>query len=210
MRRKVILFVVAIVLVSLLAFFFVFKPQTENINKTRDDATATENRADQLELRLAQLQALQKDAPRLKQEAAILDAAVPNDPQLALFISQVQDQADSSGVQWVSVTFALPAPSSQPGVLEVNIAMNVSGGYFQVQDYLVRLETLARALKIGSLGLTTSTAATSTAASPDLNAILAMKMFVATIVVPPPALAPPLLSPTPGSTPTSTATSTAT
>lgn len=186
MRRNIILFVGALVIVSLLSFFLVFKPQTNKINTTRASADSSEIKAGELRLRLDHLRALQKDAPRLRQEATVLDAAVPNDPQLALFISQVQDQADTSGVDWVSVTFAIPvASAAKPGVFEVVIAMNVAGGYFQVQDYLVRLETLARALKIGGLTLSPDNA-TSTAASPDLNALLSMKMFLSPVLAPAP------------------------
>jgi Tfp pilus assembly protein PilO len=128
-----------------------------------------------LRVELQRLQALQKDAPALREQAAKFEAAMPTDPHLAEFILMVQDAANASGIDWVSVSPAPPAAGTTQGVSIVNIQMNVNGGYFQVQDFLVRLESLERAVKISTLNL-----APGPAGLPQLAVSLAMQMFVST------------------------------
>ncbi|MCA1841558.1 MAG: type 4a pilus biogenesis protein PilO, partial [Actinobacteria bacterium] len=163
------------------------------------DTVTAQDKVQKLKLELARLEALQQEAPKLRERATVLDAAAPNDPQLAQFILQVQDAANASGIEWISVSPTPPVASSVPGLSEIALTMNVTGGYFQVQDFLVRLETLSRAVKVGTIGLTAG--ATTSVTSPTLNIALAMKMFVATVPA-----APPSTSTT--GTPTSTATAT--
>ncbi len=183
MRRNFLIFVLVVIATAVLYFFFVFSPQSERIKEASESADAAEAKVSRLTLELRRLQALQKDAPRLRQEAQVLDSAMPNDPQLAQFLLMVQEQADASGIDWISVNPAPPIVGPQPNVSEITIAMNVSGGYFQVQDFLVRLETLSRALKIDTLGLTPLAAAEGDSAggSPELTTSLTMKMFVSSI-----------------------------
>lgn len=182
MRRNLLITVLAMVVVAVLAFFLVFKPQSDKIAQAREDVQAAQDNVERLRLELARLQALQQQAPKLREEATKLDAAVPNDPQLAAFILQVQDAANASGIEWMSVSPTPPATPAnaqapvQTSVQEVVVAMNVEGGYFQVQDFLVRLEGLPRAVKIGNVTLS---AQTGTGGSPRLTASLNMKMFVA-------------------------------
>lgn len=187
-----IILVLASILVSAASFFLVFKPQTEKIEQTRVLADETEAKARALRVELQRLRELQKNAPKLREEAAKLDAAMPNDPQLAQFILQVQEAATASGIDWLSVNPTPPAPAAppQPGVLEVSITMGVEGGYFQVQDFLVRLETLSRAVKILNLNLSAS-GDEAGGGSPKLTSALTMKMFVSSAAqAPPPAAAP--------------------
>lgn len=189
MRRNLLITILAMVVVAVLAFFLVFKPQSDKIAQAREDVQTAQDNVERLRLELARLQALQQQAPKLREEATKLDAAVPNDPQLAAFILQVQEAANASGIEWMSVSPTPPATSTnaQAPVQEVVIAMNVEGGYFQVQDFLVRLEGLPRAVKIGNVSLSAQSAETG---SPRLTASLNMKMFVASPVAPAPAPAP--------------------
>lgn len=188
MRRNLLITVLAMIVVAVLAFFLVFKPQSDKIAQAREDVKTAQDDVERLRLELQRLQALQQQAPKLREEATKLDAAVPNDPQLAAFILQVQEAANASGIEWVSVSPTPPVASTNPQapVQEVVVAMNVEGGYFQVQDFLVRLENLPRAVKIGNVGLSVLQASSG---SPRLGAVLNMKMFVST-----PAAAP---APTP-------------
>lgn len=200
MRRNYVIFALVLIVIALVSFFFVFSPQSAKIAQAKADTEAAEGKVAKLKLQLAHLEALQKDAPRLREKATVLDAAAPNDPQLAQFILQVQDSANASGIEWLAISPSPPAGNAAvPGLSEVSISMNVTGGYFQVQDFIVRLETLSRAVKIGTLNLSAG-AGTSTT-SPELTVAMSMKMFVSSA-----AAAPPATSTT--GTPTSTATAT--
>lgn len=187
MRRNVLIFVLALVGVTVAYFFLAFNPQSNRISDTALQADEAEQRVRQLELDVARLEELQRQAPQLRERAARVDTAIPNDPQLAAFILQVQEASNASGIDWLSVSPSPPAAGQQPGVLEVNVAINVTGGYFQVQDFLVRMESLPRAVTIGSVNL-----GAGPRGLPHLSASLSMKMFVSSA----PAAPTPVPSPT--------------
>ncbi|MGH2706207.1 MAG: type 4a pilus biogenesis protein PilO [Actinomycetota bacterium] len=200
MRRNILFFVLALIAVTVAYYFLVFSPQSGRITDASEQADQAEAQVRAKEAELGRLRALQQQAPQLRQRAAQLDTAMPNDPQLAQFILQVQDAANTSGVDWASVSPSPPAAvQAQPGqpagaYSEVNVSMSVSGGYFQVQDFLARLENLSRAVKIGAVNL-----GAGPKGLPSLSASLTMKMFVS----PAPAVTPaaPAATPTPTPTP---------
>lgn len=173
MRRNILIFVLILVAITVLAFLLVFRPQSQNITEAREEADAAEQEVQRLRLELQRRQALREEAAELRADAVRLDAAMPtDDPQLARLILQLQESADASGIEWISVSPSLPqAVEGDPSVLEVNLSLNVQGGYFQVQDYITRLENLARAVKILSTGLSPSEL-------PELGVQLQAKVFM--------------------------------
>lgn len=184
MRRNVLILVMVLILIAVAYFFLVFQPQGRNIEEARLAAEAMEQREQELTLELRRLESLRDNAPELQAKLQRLDAAIPtNDPQLAQFILLVEEAANTSGIEWLSVAPGLPAATEGvPEALEVNISMNVTGGYFQVQDFLVRLENLSRAVKIATVAL-------SPQELPTLTVGMSMKMFL-TNAAPPAAAAP--------------------
>lgn len=187
MRRNAIIFALALIAVTVAYFFLVFSPQGGRISETRDQADAEEQRVTQLQAELSRLQALQRQAPQLRERAQQLDTAIPADPQLAQFILQVNEAAIASGVDWLSTSQSLPAPvqAAPAGTTysSVNVSLQVTGGYFQVQDYIARLEGLARAVKVGSLALAPGEL-------PQLSAALTLQMYVSPPAAPVPPAAP--------------------
>lgn len=174
MRTRVVIFGAVLLLVSALAFLLVLQPQAARIADTKKQTDAQVQRTSQLNLELGQLQALQQQAPQLRARAQRVDTAIPNDPQLGPFILQVQEAATKSAIDWLVVSPSPPATGPEAGLLEIGVSMNLNGGYFQVQDFLARLETLGRAVKISAVTL-----GPGPTGLPQLAASLTMKMFVA-------------------------------
>lgn len=177
MRRNVIILILVLILIAVAYFFLIFQPQGQDIEDARLAADTMEQREAELQLELRRLESLKVQAPELQAKLQKLDSAVPtNDPQLAQFILLVEEAANTSGIDWLSIAPSVPsAPATQgpPTALEVSISMNVTGGYFQIQDFLVRLENLSRAVKIGTISL-------SPGELPTLSVGMQMKMFVST------------------------------
>jgi Tfp pilus assembly protein PilO len=201
-RRNVAIFAAALVVVTIAYFLLVWRGQTGKIQDASDRADEAEQTVDRLEIELRRLQALERDAPALRERHARFESAMPSEPRLAEFILQVQDAANASGIEWVSVNPAPPAAGSVAGVSNIDIQMSANGGYFQIQDFLVRLEQLERALKIRTINLSGGPTGL-----PNLTASVTMQMFVAgqaqaaspTTGTPPPSGAS---TPAPGGSPT--------
>ncbi len=171
MRRNVLILLAILVVITVAAALFLFRPQLADLRETRDAADAAEQEIVALEAEVQRLEALKRQAPELRARAAELDEAMPADPRLAQFILSVQDAANASGIDWLSISQSFPTPATESAtIFEINVTMSLTGGYFQVHDFLTRIETLDRAVKVVSVSL-------APAELPDLSASLTMKMF---------------------------------
>lgn len=60
-------------------------------------------------------------------------------------VDALQDAASLSGVELGTVAPSTPkASTASPLLAEITTTVNVSGGYFEIQDFLVRLENLVK------------------------------------------------------------------
>lgn len=210
--------------VGLFLLLFLIRPEAKKASDLRAQQAVAEQQQAQLRSQLSRLQSLQKDEPRLRAELARMQDGLPTDPRLPDFILQVQEAAGLAGIDFLSISPSLPVPFSPPtvpgaapaqsatgstatgGQLQT-IAINVSttGKYFEVLDFIVRLERLRRVVRINTFSMAPGGSGTASTTSPVLSVTFALQMFVNSPVaaVAPGAAAPPGGSPTPapGSTP---------
>lgn len=155
MTRKIALAAVGASVALLVAWFvFLWGPQGGELAdaQEREDAAAVTN--GELELRRDRLVAAQAEAPALQAKVESLRVAVPDSPDLAQFILNANDAAAASGVDFLSISPAPPAASVDPALPSaVNLSITVDGGYFQVLDYLNRVDDMDRIVVVDTLGL---------------------------------------------------------
>ena len=155
MTRKITLVAVG-ASIALLALWFVllWGPQGGKLADAEEREEAAAAAIAELERRRHRLVAAQADAPALQAKVEALRVAVPDSPDLAQFILDANDAATAAGVDFLSISPTPPAPSAdptQPAV--VNLAIDVDGGYFQVLDYLNRVDDMDRIVVVDSLDL---------------------------------------------------------
>ena len=98
--------------------------------------------------------AAQAEAPALQAKVEALRVAVPDSPDLAQFILDANDAATASGVDFLSISPTPPTAGVDPTQpASVNLAIDVDGGYFQVLDYLNRVDDMDRIVVVDSLDL---------------------------------------------------------
>lgn len=182
MSRRVMLMAVGAGAVVFLAWFgLLWGPQggREADADARVEVAAGVNA--QLEANVARLEAGRADIPTLQVNLGRLRAAVPDNPDLGQFILDANDAATASGVNFVSISPTPPAANVDPLLpAAVGLGINVNGGYFQVRDYLNRINDLTRLVVIDTVALTPSASDTGT---PNLSASIAARMFTATVPV---------------------------
>lgn len=155
MSRRALLVALGAALVLLVMWFLLlWGPQGGKLDDAREREAAAESENSQLELQVARLEAAQDRAPELAADLEELRRAVPDDPELAQFILDANEAASDSGVEFLSI--APGVPDRGDGLLPpvITLQINVSGGYFEVLDYLDRLEDLPRIVVVDSLTLT--------------------------------------------------------
>lgn len=199
-RSRVILAAAGVVVVCLLLYFFFVSPQRDELAQVRADVESARITTTQLEIELQRLQELQANAPALQAELAKFREFVPLRPELANFIFQVQDAANAAGLDFVTITPALPkAPPEGAALAEVRSEIGAVGGYFSLQDFLRRLYNLDRALRVDTFGI-------SVQSTEEFGVRLTMTSAVRVFYELPAAAAPTTTTPVPGATPSPTAT----
>ena len=165
-RTRMIIAVALMILVLLLFFVFFIRPRQGKVADLNQQVEAENQRTVQLNAELQRLKSLQANAPRLQARLQKVRDLVPQSNQVPNFIFQVQEAADSSGVSFVSIAPELPkAPPEGASLAEVRLTIDAGGGYFALQDFIRRLYSLDRAVRIDTLTLTSNVAGAGTAST---------------------------------------------
>ena len=200
--------------IVLLWYLVLFSPTSKDLDDTKSQVTAAEAQKQDLAATVHRLQGLAKNAPQQQATLRRLNAAVPATPELAAFIIQANQIATESGIDWLAISPAPPAAGAS-GASVIAVSIQVQGGFFQVLDYLNRLEDLERLVVVDNVNISAGGSATATAAgapaattsasgSPDLSVTLAGRMFTRQAPAAVPGAAPVPTPTTPTTPPAST------
>lgn len=151
-RSELIRAGVGALLVLVAATLLLIRPTrqaTANANTERDTAVS-ESQA--LRDQIKALEALKPNEAELKAKASLAKAEFPANPALPALVDALQDSAGLSGVELGTVAPTTPQTSTvSPLLAEISTTVNVSGGYFEIQDFLVRLENLVKGTDPGRI-----------------------------------------------------------
>lgn len=211
MNRRTMVFgaLIAVVIVALW-WVLVYSPRGDDLDVARDDVAAAERDQQGLRAQLAQLEDIAANGPAIDAELARLTDLVPSSPDLAGFILGANQLAIESGIDWLSIAPSPPSASG-PGLGTISLAVQIEGGFFQVLDYLNRVEDFDRLVVIDSVQLSptggTDTEGVSVVGATRLSAGLNGRMFT-TQVPAAPGTATTTTTTVAGATTTTTATTT--
>ena len=209
---RIIAAAVAALIVCMLFYVFFISPRKSEIARVETEITAAQGQQQSLQLELQKLQALKENAPELNATLEQIRGFVPKDDEVPNFIFQTQEAATSSGVDLVKITPELPKPPAEPAPLaEIRVTMSATGSFFSLQDFIRRLYSLDRALRIdtlslaaegssaptGDTGTTTSTTTAPGADAGELTLTITARVFFEL----PEGVAPGAAAPTPGASP---------
>lgn len=137
-------------------FMFVYRPAGSKIADVREQTETAQAEEQGLQATLAQLESIDEDRPEGEAEVRRLTAAVPPQPELAAFILAVHDAAGRADLDFLAITPSLP--TEQAGVAASTIAttVNVEGSFFNVLEFLNRLEEMERIVVVDAVNLTSA------------------------------------------------------
>jgi Tfp pilus assembly protein PilO len=177
MKQWVALATLAAVAILAGGWFLVISPKRADAAALQTDAANKRVSNQQLTTQLAMLKAQAKDLPKQQAKLAAVAAKIPDSPAEPALVRALTDAADEAGVELISISpgsptavSAAPAattttaagattPTGAVGAASVGslqaiaVNLNVVGGYFQVAQFLDRLENLSRAFKVSSFAL---------------------------------------------------------
>lgn len=163
-RRNMLIAGVAAGLVLILWYLLLWSPRKADLAEARDRREKAEVLRDELAIRVTRLRASQKDEPMKRAQVEALRTTIPDDPNLAAFILDTNDAASKAGIDFISIAPSEPAPGAGlagaaavntstaagaapvAGALpaEVKLQLQITGGYFQVLDFLNRIGEMPR------------------------------------------------------------------
>jgi hypothetical protein len=144
-RRELILAAVGALLVVFAATLLLVRPTRQATAEAQADRGAAIAESQSLRDQIKALEALKPNEAELKAKASLARAEFPATPALPGLLDALQDSASLAGVELGTVAPATPKASTvNPVLAEITTTVNVSGGYFEIQDFLVRLESLVK------------------------------------------------------------------
>ncbi|MFP5377623.1 MAG: hypothetical protein ACLGIO_12695 [Acidimicrobiia bacterium] len=197
-RRTMIVAGAAALAVLVLWYLVLWSPRQSELSDARDQRERAEAERQELATRVARLKASQKDEPIKRAQVEALRTTIPDDPNLAAFILDTNDAAAKAGIDWISVAPAEPAPgttavasaaaapvAAAPGdaqaagaanrvPAEIGLNLQITGGYFQVLDFLNRLNDMPRLVVTDALNVSSDDQA-------KLTVAVTGRMFVRTV-----------------------------
>ena len=177
MKRNVLIGgAVGLVILVMAWYFIVYSPVGDDLSTTQASVSTEEGKAQSLRADLARLNAQQKSAT--EQEALLrkFDQAIPKQPDLGEFIVEANNIADDAGIEFLSIAPSPPAASGASSTIALNIS--VSGSFFQIENYLSRLEKMDRLVIIDGLNISAGANTTGTSTGETLLSVtLTARMF---------------------------------
>ena len=151
-RNELVLAGVGALLVLVAATLLLVRPtrQATADAKAERDTAVSESQA--LRDQIKALEALKPHQAELRSKATLAKAEFPASPALPALVDALQDAAGLAGVELGTVAPSTPKTSTaSPLLAEITTTVNVSGGYFEIQDFLVRLENLVKGADPGRI-----------------------------------------------------------
>lgn len=183
LKQWVALTAVLIVVIVAGGWFLLIAPKHSKAADIRAQSAAQVSANLALQTQLQTLKAQAKALPQQQAKLAAVAAKIPDNPALPSLIRALSVAADDANVELLSLAPGHPAvvtapaaatavapvapvgtgaaapaaataPGASAGTLEaISVNLSVVGSYFQVEQFLDRLESLQRAMKVGNLSL---------------------------------------------------------
>jgi Tfp pilus assembly protein PilO len=153
-RGQIIAGVVSVVLALIVAVALLM-PRISAVGKRADDLSKARQTQGDLTNTLSQLKEARATAKRTRKQLAKLQTKIPPTADLPSLIRLLQNAADSSAVDFIQVSPGAPVASTT-GLSLIPTQINVTGSFFSVEEFLFKLETLPRAVRVTQISVAQS------------------------------------------------------
>ncbi|MEO1062603.1 MAG: type 4a pilus biogenesis protein PilO [Actinomycetota bacterium] len=178
MNRRLML-IAAVVSVAIIGLWwvFLFSPTADDLSEAEDRRDSAEGQLVTLREQRDRLALLVEQRPFFQSELESLRAAVPERDDLAGIILSIDEAAKASGVTFSNFSAAEPGLPDEFGLASVQLQLTGDGGYFQVLDFVNRLNRIHRIVVVDSINLV-SAGSEEDLGPPRLTWTMGMSTFV--------------------------------
>lgn len=141
-RSALVLGILGALLIAVLFYLFAWKPKDDRIAEIDEQIETVEQETAQLEQQAMRLREVRASAPEVEAAVVAAESIVPRDVAMPALLRQMQLAADESGADLLNVTASRPTQveDAQAGLAAMTISAQVNGGYYQLVDFLRRIE----------------------------------------------------------------------
>ena len=154
MKRTIIFAaIMGIAAITALWWLLVIGPRNNEVADINQQLDAAEAREDSLRTQIQQLTAIKDQEVSYLFAIGQMETAIPENPEEAAFIDQINFLADRTGVDLQNLTLAPPTTPIEEGAegYEIPTRIVVEGGYFEVLGFLYGVEAMERLVRVDSL-----------------------------------------------------------
>ncbi len=143
-RGKEVYIIAGVVAVVLIVawYFLLFSPTRQEVSDLDDQIAAAESALATAQQDLARLQSYEKTAPQAQVDIVRLSKMIPEDEGIPGMIVELTKTAAASGVKLTSISRGSTSVGTPFGIQTVTLQL--SGRFFDVEDFLYRLESYVR------------------------------------------------------------------
>jgi len=173
-RRAPLFAAVAVIVVAILLVVVLVLPKMHDVSSAQDQLDAARLEQTTLEVRKAALDQAKLDAPKAVRTIANVHKRIPATADEPGFILLLSNAAASAGIDIVTLTPSTPVFDSTTGLSTITVAVSATGSYFDITDFMYKIETLPRAAVVTALSLSP---VDETAVSPVLTMTAQINLF---------------------------------
>ncbi len=145
-RDQIILACTIAVLIMLGFGIFGLRPQLSKISELRAKQQKEIKKKQNSEATLQRLKQAKKEAAETETKLIESKKRVPDEPQLASLLVEIQDTANQAGVDFVSIK--PDEMVAQANLTNIPVLIHIEGSFFDLVDFLYRLKDLEREIRI--------------------------------------------------------------
>ena len=188
-RGKEIYIITAVVAVVLIVawYFLLFSPKQRELDDLDQQVQSAQTALADAQNKVVELEAYKKTAPQSRAEVVRLGKMLPSSEGIPGLIIELSKTAEASGVSVTSIARGTTTPGSPYGIQA--LTLQVSGRYFDVEDFLYRLEeyvafrnasfrVTGRLLQVTQLTLQAATTTESSSGSPPLAVTIGLNAYL--------------------------------
>jgi len=153
-RRMLALGVLMAVLATAVWYFFLLSPRNTKIGELDDQLNTAIAEAGALRIAVAALQDVQNNDVAFLAAIGQMEAGIPEEPELAVFIEEITALAEANGVALQSIAPSEPAAAAELPVYEITVSLSMEGEYFEVLGFLFGLDDMERIVVVESISIT--------------------------------------------------------
>jgi type IV pilus assembly protein PilO len=148
--KQQLMVMILIVLVTVAAFSFIlFRPKLTQLTQLMNEEAQASQKIRATRLTLLRLQSAKKQASEINQRLARAKEILPAEGDIPSIILEIQDIANQAGIEFVSIKPGSLIPND--GYAELPLDIVIDGYFYDLVDFLYRLEKMKRATKVSKI-----------------------------------------------------------